>query len=112
MGSAHRARRTTPSEGGVPPRDELVVSKNYRMSIYQTFQHIEKISYQTSNIKYLDIDLICVFLPKNSLKIPKILWKSETSPEIPKIQKILQKFRKFAEISENLPKIPQKEGLF
>ena len=78
-----------------PIRDGLIVMRNYRMPIYRTFQHIEKVSYRTSNIEYHDIDLFCVFSPK----IPKILWKSENSPEIPKI-------------SENSPKIPQKEGLF
>ena len=84
-------------------RAEFIVSRNYRMPIYQTFQIIEKISYRTSNIEYLDIlkasDLFCLFPPK----IPKILRK-------------FRKFKKFAEISENSensPKIPlKKEGLF
>ena len=37
-------------------------------------------------------------------------FSAENSPENPEIPN--RKFRKFEEISENLPKIPQKEGLF
>ena len=36
-------------------KDELIVSRNYRMPIYRTFQIIEKISYRTSDIEYLDM---------------------------------------------------------
>ena len=74
-----------------------IVSRNYRMPIYRTFQHIKKKSYQTSNIEYLDIDLFCVFAAENSPKIPKILRKSGNSDNS-------ENFRKFSEISENSPK--------
>ena len=103
-------------------RAEFIVSRNYRMPIYQTFQIIEKISYRTSNIKYLKASgLFCLFPPKIFQKFRKFSGNSENSPEIPKIlrkfqkfsgnlqnspkiQKIFRKFRKFSEDSENSQK--------
>ena len=77
-------------------RAELIVSRNYRMPIYWTFQLIEKKIVSTLILIYF------VFFP------PKILQKSKNSANSPKIQNIL---RKIAEISVNSPKIPQ-EGIF
>ena len=101
---------------GVGVRDELIVSRNYRMPIYRTFQHIEKNIVSNLQYRVSRYWFILCFSAENSPKIPKILRKfrksSENSENSPKIQKILRKFRKFSENSENSPKIPQKEGLF
>ena len=95
-------------EGIMPTvtKDELIISRIYRMPIYRTFSYIEE--YIVSNLPYrvsryaLDMPLFCLFPPKILRKIRKFSGNSENSPEIPKI---LRKFRKFAEISENSPKI-------
>ena len=78
----------------------------------QTLRVSKSISYPTSNIEYLDFDLLSVFLPKilqkyseNSKKSPEIRKLSGNSETSLKIKKILRKFRKFSENSENSPQI-------
>ena len=80
-------------------RDEWIVSRNYRMPIYRTFQHIEKnivlnLQYRVSRFLFI----LCVSA-ENS---PKIFWKFQKISGNPKT---LRKFRKFSENSENSPEI-------
>ena len=74
-------------------RDKLIVSRNYRMPIYRTFQIFEKISYRTSNIEYLRYWKIVIHF----VFFRRIF--SENSENLPKIPKICWKFWKFAENS-------------
>ena len=79
-------------------RDELIVSRNYRMPIYRDFQHIEE--YIISNLPYRvsRYAFILSFSAENSPKNPIILWKfrkfSENSENSQKFLKIRRKFIK------------------
>ena len=77
-------------------KDEFIVSRIYRMPIYQTF------SYRTSHIEYLDILKTSDFFVFFRRKFRKPMNQS------PQQQQQRQIFQKFAKNSENLPKICRK----